>query len=126
MPFLQMGGSGEEFRAGITVAQERGWIELHESGTYPRLMKATLSLDRESCSSRPLCPEKRTKSRLLRMGAMGQVAGVELFGGQFRAIRRAGYRLSATSLNAITSAFSSFPCMPKRVPYASARDIVGL
>ncbi|MDA9430493.1 hypothetical protein [Bradyrhizobium sp. CCBAU 51627] len=32
--FLKMGGSGE--RAGIALARERGWIELHESGTFQR------------------------------------------------------------------------------------------
>ncbi len=39
-PFLRMGGSGQEFRAGIALATERGWIELHESGTFIRLTKA--------------------------------------------------------------------------------------
>ncbi|WP_441256428.1 hypothetical protein AB7Z32_23665 [Bradyrhizobium sp. 482_C4_N1_1] len=33
-------GTGPEFGAGINVAVERGWLELHESGTYVRL-KAT-------------------------------------------------------------------------------------
>lgn len=32
-PFLKSGGSGEEFRASIALAMERGWLELHESGT---------------------------------------------------------------------------------------------
>ncbi len=39
-PFLRMGGSGQEFRAGIALATERGWIELHESGTFARLAKS--------------------------------------------------------------------------------------
>jgi hypothetical protein len=36
----QHGGSGPEFGAGIRTAAERGWLELHESGTYLRLIKA--------------------------------------------------------------------------------------
>jgi hypothetical protein len=31
--------SGEEFGAGIKFAVERGGLELHESGTYVRLLK---------------------------------------------------------------------------------------
>ncbi|UPK39078.1 hypothetical protein IVB18_18685 [Bradyrhizobium sp. 186] len=39
-PFMyQHGGSGPEFGAGIKMAVERGWLELHESGTYVRLIK---------------------------------------------------------------------------------------
>lgn len=34
-----MGGSGSEFGAGIRYAIEKGWIEMHESGTYMRLLK---------------------------------------------------------------------------------------
>lgn len=40
-PFLsQIGckGTGPEFGAGIRFAVERGWLELHESGTYVKLM----------------------------------------------------------------------------------------
>lgn len=37
VPFLKQGGTGEQFRAAVTLAQERGWLELHESGTYVRL-----------------------------------------------------------------------------------------
>jgi hypothetical protein len=32
-PFLTAGGSGEDFRAGIARAIERGWLWWHESGT---------------------------------------------------------------------------------------------
>ena len=32
--------SGPEFGAGIKAAVERGWLELHESRTYVRLLKA--------------------------------------------------------------------------------------
>lgn len=42
VPFLKMCGSGDEFRAGIALAKERGWIELHESGTFVRLPTADL------------------------------------------------------------------------------------
>ncbi|WP_439372885.1 hypothetical protein [Bradyrhizobium sp. DASA03120] len=38
-PFLfTLKASGEEFGAGIKRAIERGWLELHESGTYVRLI----------------------------------------------------------------------------------------
>lgn len=33
-------GKGREFGAGLKFAVERGWLELHESGTYVRLKKA--------------------------------------------------------------------------------------
>lgn len=39
-PFLYtLKATGEEFGAGIKDAVERGWLELHESGTYVRLLK---------------------------------------------------------------------------------------
>ncbi|MET4482085.1 hypothetical protein [Bradyrhizobium sp. F1.13.3] len=38
-PFLYtLKASGTEFGAGITCAVEKGWLELHESGTYVRLL----------------------------------------------------------------------------------------
>jgi hypothetical protein len=38
-PFLYtLKGSGAEFGAGIRCAVEKGWLELHESGTYVRLL----------------------------------------------------------------------------------------
>ncbi|MBM7483301.1 hypothetical protein ACVWWI_003383 [Bradyrhizobium sp. USDA 3686] len=38
-PFLYtLKGSGAEFGAGIRRAVEKGWLELHESGTYVRLL----------------------------------------------------------------------------------------
>jgi hypothetical protein len=38
-PFLYtLKGSGREFGAGIRCAVEKGWLELHESGTYVRLL----------------------------------------------------------------------------------------
>jgi|SRR6516165_1047605 len=36
----KLGGSGPEFGAGIKCAVEMGWLELHESGTYVRLLKS--------------------------------------------------------------------------------------
>ncbi|RXG90802.1 hypothetical protein [Bradyrhizobium zhanjiangense] len=44
-PFLYaLRASGEEFDAGIKMAVERGWLELHESGTYVRLLKAEATI----------------------------------------------------------------------------------
>ncbi len=40
LTFLKMGGSGDQFRAGIAAAVDRGWLEMHESGTYVRLLSA--------------------------------------------------------------------------------------
>ena len=40
-PFLSKTGcnaSGPEFGAGIKYAVDQGWLELHESGTYVRLL----------------------------------------------------------------------------------------
>ncbi|MGY8664150.1 hypothetical protein Q3C01_17535 [Bradyrhizobium sp. UFLA05-109] len=40
-PFrYQPKATGPEFAAGIKAAVERGWLELHESGTYVRLLQA--------------------------------------------------------------------------------------
>ncbi|MET4513735.1 hypothetical protein [Bradyrhizobium sp. I1.7.5] len=40
-PFLyKLKGSGPQFGAGIKYAVEQGWLELHESGTYVRLINA--------------------------------------------------------------------------------------
>lgn len=41
-PFLSQNGcksTGAEFGAGIRFALERGWLEMHESGTYVRLLR---------------------------------------------------------------------------------------
>lgn len=39
-PFLfTLRGSGPEFGAGIKHAIDQGWLELHESGTYVRLVE---------------------------------------------------------------------------------------
>ncbi|MBR0765229.1 hypothetical protein [Bradyrhizobium japonicum] len=38
-PFLyKLGATGPEFGAGLKQAVARGWLELHESGTYVRLI----------------------------------------------------------------------------------------
>lgn len=38
-PFLYtLKGCGTEFGAGIKYAVQQGWLELHESGTYVRLL----------------------------------------------------------------------------------------
>jgi ABC-type enterochelin transport system substrate-binding protein len=35
---FMLGGKGSEFGAGIRYAIEKGWLEMHESGTYVRLL----------------------------------------------------------------------------------------
>jgi hypothetical protein len=35
---FKLKGSGSEFGAGLKHAIERGWLQLHESGTYVRLL----------------------------------------------------------------------------------------
>ena len=42
-PFLKMGGSGDQFRGGIAAAVDRGWLEMHESGTFIRLPKEAIA-----------------------------------------------------------------------------------
>lgn len=42
VPFLKQGGIAEQFRAAVALAQERGWLELHESGAYVRLTGQTV------------------------------------------------------------------------------------
>lgn len=38
-PFLfDLNGTGSEFGAGLAYAVEKGWLWLHESGTYVKLM----------------------------------------------------------------------------------------
>ncbi|WP_349539972.1 hypothetical protein [Bradyrhizobium sp. AS23.2] len=44
-PFLyKLKATGPEFAGGIKHAVERGWLELHESGTYVRLLGAEAML----------------------------------------------------------------------------------
>lgn len=42
-PFLfTLKGKGSEFGAGLRYAVDRGWLVLHESGTYVKLLKPGL------------------------------------------------------------------------------------
>ena len=42
-PFLfTLKGSGSEFRAGLRYAVEKGWLDLHESGTHVKLLTPDL------------------------------------------------------------------------------------
>ncbi|UPK31241.1 hypothetical protein [Bradyrhizobium sp. 195] len=44
-PFLfSLMGSASEYGAGIKYAVQQGWLELHESGTYVRLLSSGKSL----------------------------------------------------------------------------------
>ena len=44
-PFLfEDKGTPAEYSAGLKLAIERGWLELHESGTYVRMMQAGADL----------------------------------------------------------------------------------
>ena len=44
LPFLRAGGTPAEHRAGLKRAIEKGWFELHESGTYVRFTQAGAEL----------------------------------------------------------------------------------
>jgi hypothetical protein len=43
-PFLAVGGTGDDFRAGIERAIALGWLWLHESGTYVKFTDAGAAL----------------------------------------------------------------------------------
>jgi hypothetical protein len=43
-PFLKAGGSPAEYGAGLKLAIERGWLWLHESGTYVKFTPAGAEL----------------------------------------------------------------------------------
>lgn len=43
-PFLAAGGSADQFKAGIKHAVERGWLWLHESGTYVKFTQTGAEL----------------------------------------------------------------------------------
>jgi hypothetical protein len=44
-PFLyKHSGKGSEFGAGIKYAVDKGWLEMHESGTYVRILASGDSL----------------------------------------------------------------------------------
>ena len=44
MPFLQAGGSADEYRAGIARAVTNGWLWRHESGVYVKFTPAGADL----------------------------------------------------------------------------------
>ena len=43
-PFLKSGGTPNEYLAGIERAVAKGWLWLHESGTYVKLTEAGAAL----------------------------------------------------------------------------------
>jgi hypothetical protein len=43
-PFLKAGGTPNEYRAGIERAIAKGWLWLHESGTYVKFTQAGADL----------------------------------------------------------------------------------
>ena len=43
-PFLKVGGSGDEFRAGIDRTVAKDWLIRHESGTYVKFTEAGAAL----------------------------------------------------------------------------------
>jgi hypothetical protein len=43
-PFLQAGGSADEHVAGLQTAIDRGWLEIHRSGTYVKFTQAGADL----------------------------------------------------------------------------------
>jgi len=56
-PFLQATGNADEYCAGLKLAIDRGWLVMHESGTYakfthrneaPAVMPATTKASRRS------------------------------------------------------------------------------
>jgi hypothetical protein len=49
LPFLLGGGSPEQYRAGIKLAIEGGWFEMHENGTYLRFTRPVRSWSPSDC-----------------------------------------------------------------------------
>jgi hypothetical protein len=43
-PFLQAGGSPDEYVEGLQMAIDRGWLEIHRSGTYVKFTQAGAEL----------------------------------------------------------------------------------
>ena len=43
-PFVSEKGTPDEYRAGLDLAIERGWLVLHESGTFVRFTQAGADL----------------------------------------------------------------------------------
>jgi hypothetical protein len=44
LPFLFVEATAAEYKAGLDLAIARGWLELHESGTYVRFTQAGADL----------------------------------------------------------------------------------
>ena len=44
LPFLRLGASADEYRAGIERAIENGWLDRHESGTFVKFTQAGADL----------------------------------------------------------------------------------
>ncbi|MEH2569869.1 hypothetical protein [Bradyrhizobium sp. AZCC 2289] len=44
LPFLREGGSPAEYKAGLDLAIAKGWLWLHESGTFVRFTQAGAEL----------------------------------------------------------------------------------
>ena len=44
LPFLRAGGTPHQYRAALKRAIDKGWFELHESGTYVRFTQAGAEL----------------------------------------------------------------------------------
>jgi hypothetical protein len=58
-PFLfHEKGTPDEYKAGLDLAIERGWLQMHESGTYVKFTQAGAELDavREVQPERPGAP----------------------------------------------------------------------
>jgi hypothetical protein len=43
-PFLKAGGSPDEYVAGLQTAIDRGWLEIHRSGSYVKFTQAGAEL----------------------------------------------------------------------------------
>ena len=53
-PFLfREKGTPEEYKAGLDLAIERGWLEMHGSGTFVRFTQAALSYSPEQPAAEP-------------------------------------------------------------------------
>ena len=57
-PFLKAGGSPDEYVAGLQTAIDRGWLEIHRSGTYVKFTQAGAELS----------PDRRAKSMIAGQG----------------------------------------------------------
>lgn len=68
-PFMfTLGGTGSEFGAGLAYAIEKGWLQLHESGTYVRLLTTRRGPDRsiDQRQRQPSCQEHAATNSQIR------------------------------------------------------------